>query len=210
MSSPHAAGAAAYVKAFHPDWSPAAIKSSLMTTAWTMNSTNNSTGEFAYGSGHINPVEAVNPGLVYEASEEDYIKLMCTVFDEGKVRLISGDNSTCPKGSEKGYARDLNYPSMGAKVAEMEPFTVNFHRRVNNVGLPNSTYRARISSNSKVDIKVVPEVLSFESLNEERTFDVIVTGSGLPDQSQVSGSLVWTDGVHSVRSPIVVYVFNGK
>ncbi|XP_068339137.1 subtilisin-like protease SBT4.6 [Pyrus communis] len=210
MSSPHAAGAAAYVKAFHPDWSPAAIKSSLMTTAWTMNSTNNSTGEFAYGSGHINPVEAVNPGLVYEASEEDYIKLLCRVFDEGKVRLISGDNSTCPKGSEKGYARDLNYPSMGAKVAEMEPFTVNFHRRVNNVGLPNSTYKARISSNSKVDIKVVPEVLSFESLNEERTFDVIVTGSGLPDQSQVSGSLVWTDGVHSVRSPIVVYVFNVK
>ncbi len=32
MSFPHASGAAAYVKSFHPTWSPAALKSALMTT----------------------------------------------------------------------------------------------------------------------------------------------------------------------------------
>ncbi|KAM1148723.1 hypothetical protein ACFX2B_029093 [Malus domestica] len=210
MSCPHAAGASAYVKAFHPEWSPAAIKSSLLTTAWSKNHTNNniSTGAFAYGSGHINPVNAINPGLVYEASEEDYINLLCTIYDEGKVRQISGDkNSTCPIGSAKGSAKDHNYPSMRAKVEPTNPFSVNFHRRVKNVGLANSTYKAKIFLNSKVDIKVVPELLSFKSLNEEKDFDVTVVGSGLPDQSQVSGSLVWSDGVHSVRSPIVVYAY---
>lgn len=152
-----------------------------------MNHTNNniSTGAFA-----------INAGLVYEASEEDYINLLCTIYDEGKVRQISGDkNSTCPIGSAKGSAKDHNYPSMGAKVEPSKPFSVNFHRRVKNVGLANSTYVVKILLNSKVDIKVVPEVLSFKSLNEET------------DQSQVSGSLVWSDGVHSVRSPIVVYAY---
>ncbi|KAM1654118.1 hypothetical protein ACFX2K_006553 [Malus domestica] len=96
---------------------------------------------------------------------------------------------------------------MGAKVDPMKPFTVQFHRTVKNVGLANSTYRAKIFSNSKLDIKVVPEVLSFKSLNEQMDFDVTVGGSDLQDRSQVSGSLVWSDGVHSVRSPILVYAY---
>ncbi|KAM1698082.1 hypothetical protein TB2_028931 [Malus domestica] len=207
MACPHATGVAAYVKTFHPDWSPAAIKSSLMTTASLINDTNSSIldGEFAFGSGHINPVKAIDPGLVYEASKEDYIKLLCTRYDESTVRLISGDNSSCPTGPEKRSPVELIGPSMGAKVAAMEPFTVKFHRRVKNVGLANSTYNAKISPNAKVDIKVAPEVLSFKSLNEDQTFDVTIVGSSSQFESRVSAALVWSDGTHTVRSPIVVY-----
>ncbi|PRQ55334.1 putative cucumisin [Rosa chinensis] len=210
MSCPHAAGAAAYVKAFHPDWSPAAIKSSLMTTASPMNVSDNSSaaGEFAYGSGHINPVKAIDPGLVYEASKEDYIKLLCSVLDQPDVRLISGDNSTCSTGSDKGSLQDHNYPSLAAVVTPNKSFSLKFNRKVKNVGLANSTYKATIFANStQVDVKVVPQVLSFKSLNEEKAFDVTVAGKGLPDevQSHVSASLVWSDGIHSVRSPILIH-----
>ncbi|XP_061998353.1 subtilisin-like protease SBT4.4 [Rosa rugosa] len=206
MSCPHATGVAAYVKEFHPDWSPAAIKSALMTTAWPMNDTSNSAspGEFAYGSGHINPLKAIDPGLVYDASAEDYIKLLCLVMDEVRVRLISGDNSTCPTASEQGSAKDLNYPSISAVVTPMTPFTVTVRRRVTNVGLANSTYKAEIMPNSQVDIKVEPQVLSFKSMNEEKTFNLTIAGRGLPDGSHMSSSLVWSDETHKVKSPVLV------
>ncbi|PON36942.1 Subtilase [Parasponia andersonii] len=206
MACPHVAGAAAYVKTFHPDWSPSAIKSSLMTTALLMNNTKNGNREFDYGSGHVNPIKAINPGLVYEALEGDYIKFLCSIgYDEEKVRLISGDNSTCPKDSGKGSPKDLNYPSMIAEVPTGKSFQVEFHRRVKNVGHANSTYKANIFLTSGLGIKVVPDVLSFKSLNEEKAFDVIVKGHGLSDKSILSASLVWTDGTHRVGSPIVLH-----
>ncbi|GLJ18274.1 hypothetical protein SUGI_0323190 [Cryptomeria japonica] len=65
MACPHATGAAAYVKSFHPDWSPAAIKSALMTTASTLDATldGNEAAELGYGAGQINPLKAINPGF---------------------------------------------------------------------------------------------------------------------------------------------------
>lgn len=53
----------------------------------------------------------------------------------------------------------------------------------------------------------MPEVLSFQSLDEEKDFDVTVARSDLPDGAQVSGSLVWSDGTHRVTSPNVVYAY---
>ncbi|CAN6567137.1 unnamed protein product [Malus baccata var. baccata] len=206
MSCPHAAGAAAYVKEFHPDWSPAAIKSALMTTAWPMNDTSTSPGEFGYGTGHLNPVGAKQPGLVYDASKEDYIKLLCMFYkDETRVRLISGDNSTCPTGSDKGTPKDHNYPSMLANVTSRASFKVEFPRRVTNVGHANSTYKASISRNSEnADIKVVPEVLYFKCLNEVKSFVVTVAGPGLSVAGIVTALLTWSDGNHHVTSPIIV------
>ncbi|CAN6567124.1 unnamed protein product [Malus baccata var. baccata] len=188
MACPHASGVAAYIKTIRLDWSPAAIKSSLMTTTKPMNGTNTSP----------------DPGLVYDASREDYIKLLCSFLDDSKVRIIAGDNTTCPTGPEKGSPKDHNYPSMGAKVTPMKSFTVTFPRTVKNVGPATSTYKAKILPDPKVDIKVVPEVLSFKSLNEEKKFNLTIIGTGLPDGSHVSTELIWSDETRSIRSPILI------
>ncbi|XP_043708286.1 subtilisin-like protease SBT4.4 isoform X2 [Telopea speciosissima] len=211
MACPHATGAAAYVKSFHPDWSPSAIKSSLMTTAWRMNSTRNPDAEFAYGAGNIDPVKAINPGLVYEILKDDYIKFLCNIgWDTKRVRIVSGGNSSCQEGT-KGTALDLNYPSMTAYIQqEDKPFVINFTRTVKNVGSANSTYKASVTSHSEIKISVMPRVLSFTSLNQVKSFVVTVSGSKFPPLSMTSVSLEWSDGTHTVRSPIVVHSFSGS
>ncbi|KAM2968238.1 hypothetical protein FF1_028408 [Malus domestica] len=168
------------------------------------NSDNYYPGEFAYGSGHINPSKAVHPGLVYETSKDDYIKFLCSTLDEGRVRLISGDNSSCQTRSDKGLVKDLNYPSLAAIVTPLKSSNIKFSRTVKNVGLPNSTYEAKILPTMEVEIKVAPKVLSFKLWNEEKTFTVTVVGKYLPDASHVSVPLVWSDGTHTVTSPILV------
>lgn len=204
MACPHVAGAAAYVKSFHPDWSPAAIKSALMTTAFPMNASRNPEVEFAYGSGQIDPLKAVDPGLVYDTQEDDYIQLLCIDgYSEKEIKLISGKKVAC--GNATGTAMDFNYPSMQLLVEANKSFSNNFTRSVTNVGSPTSTYKATVSEDPQLQVTVNPNVISFKSLNEKHSFAVTVAGKGLPVNSVLSTSLVWSDGIHSVRSPIVMY-----
>ncbi|KAK4365287.1 hypothetical protein RND71_016645 [Anisodus tanguticus] len=81
MSRPHLSGVAALLKSPHPDWSPASIRSAMMTTADTLNLANNPILDerllpadiFAIGAGHVNPSRANDPGLIYDTPFEDYV-----------------------------------------------------------------------------------------------------------------------------------------
>ncbi|KAI0496583.1 hypothetical protein KFK09_022903 [Dendrobium nobile] len=203
MACPHAAGVAAYVKSFNPTWSPAAIKSALITTADVMSSTKNVEAELAYGAGHINPLAALNPGLIYDAQEIDYIKMLC---GEGYIttilRLVTGDQSSCGF-SNNGTVLDLNYPTFALQTQHGKSFSTTFRRIVTNVGVSNSTYHAIVNAPSNLKINVEPNVLSFEALLEKKSFLVKLEGDA--DESIISGVLIWSDGTHNVRSPIVVY-----
>ncbi|PIN25333.1 Cucumisin [Handroanthus impetiginosus] len=203
MSCPHAAGAAAYVKSAHPDWSPSAVKSALMTTAWPMDPTKHKTAEFAYGAGHINPVNATNPGLVYETSNEDYSRVLCSIgySTETVEKLFKDNNINCSKFNATIW--DLNYPSMTVHVKKDGPFSANFSRTVTNVGISNSTYTAKITTTSGLNVTLEPDTLSFTQLNEKKSFVVTVKWNQL--KWMMSASLLWSDGAHFVRSPIVVY-----
>ena len=156
----------------------------------------NGEGEFAFGVGHIDPLKAIEPGLVYETSKEDYIKMLCSI----RVSFFG----TCPK-DVRGSPKDLNYPSMQALVESKNSFTVEFPRTVTNVGHSKSTYKAKVITDSQINVSVEPNTLSFKSLGEKKSFVVTVSGKGLPANARVSASLVWSDGTHNVRSPIVVY-----
>ncbi|PPR97570.1 hypothetical protein GOBAR_AA23073 [Gossypium barbadense] len=210
MSCPHVAGVAAYVKTFHPHCLRRPIKSSFFQWMHQRNqgaefhidpdlyrnrregdnmkilcfsdgiSTRNQGAEFAYGSGHINPVKAIDPGLVYDTVEGDNIRFLCSIgYDEGSIKIIAGNNTSCPKNSTKMLPRDFNYPTLTALVPAGKPFKVTFHRTVTNVGVARSTYNATIAALSELEIKVVPQVLSFKCLTEKMSYNVTVSGKAL-------------------------------
>ncbi|KAM7464265.1 hypothetical protein LguiA_032386 [Lonicera macranthoides] len=209
MSCPHASAAAAYVKSFHPNWSPAAIKSALMTTATPMRIKPNES-ELASGSGQINPTSAINPGLVYDITISSYIRYLCKEgYNDTQIYLlVSGkrlhncSSLRMPKGVD-----GLNYPSMHMQLEDWNS-TISgiFYRTVTNVGGSNATYMANVEVPNGLVVKVVPKILKFDRPNQKRAFRVKVKGRFLEDNSWLlSASLAWSDNVHSVKSPIVIY-----
>ncbi|KAB5564445.1 hypothetical protein DKX38_004499 [Salix brachista] len=206
MSCPHASAAAAYVKAGHPNWSPAAIKSALMTTATIMEPGKHVDLEFSYGSGQINPEHALNPGLVYDASEADYINFLCKQGYNTTLRMITGSNSSVCNSTTPGRAWDLNYPTFALAVEDGQPIQGVFTRTVTNVGNSSSTYTVSMSTPYSVSITVEPPVLTFSKIGEMKTFTVKLFGPKIAQQPIKSGAITWKDGNgHEVRSPVVVY-----
>ncbi|KAJ0105034.1 hypothetical protein Patl1_18592 [Pistacia atlantica] len=119
MSCPHLSGIAALLKSSHPYWSPAAIKSAIMTTADLLNiegkpivdETLEPADIFGIGAGHVNPSRANNPGLVYDIQPDDYIPYLCGLgYSDEEVSYIVHRTVNCshiPSITEG----QLNYPS---------------------------------------------------------------------------------------------------
>lgn len=95
---------------------------------------------------------------MYETFKDDYIKILCGLYDAKKARTITGDNSSCSNDNDKVLPKDLNYPLMTFKVPIQKSFTIGFHRTVTNVGFANS--KAEIfqiqNSRSKWYLKFFP------------------------------------------------------
>jgi subtilisin family serine protease len=183
MSTPHVAGVAALLRQAHPTWTPAAIKSAIMTTA--RQNISNSTGltgsgPFDFGAGHIVPNDAVDPGLVYDVlpAEYDAFEEALTTFD----------------------AAQLNLPSIGmANLASSQTVT----RRVTNASDEAGVYTVEVTPPPGMSIDVVPGNLSLGP-GQSASFDVTATYlSGNLDLWRY-GALTWASETHEVYSPIAV------
>ncbi|XP_044957348.1 subtilisin-like protease SBT4.3 [Hordeum vulgare subsp. vulgare] len=210
MACPHATGAAAYVKSFHPDWSPAMIMSALITTATPMNSSRNrGGGELTYGAGQLNPARARDPGLVYDAREGDYVRMLCAEgYNSTQLRLVTSSDDGAPcRAGRRGTAADLNYPTMAVHAAPGRNFSAHFPRTVTNVGVPGSVYVAKLvgSRPELVRVAVSPRRLAFSRLGQRLSFTVTVSGALAGANEFVSAAVVWSDGDRHVRSPVIVH-----
>ena len=193
MSAPHVTGLAALLRQKYPSWTPAMIKSALMTTATdtfadTLAGDTRGRLPFAQGAGHVNPTAAMDPGLVYNITESDYRKYMCGAGVTTQC-AVSG-------GQIEGY--QLNLPSIAIGNV-LSSVTVN--RSVTNVSASSSTYTAEISVPGYT-ASVSPSSLSLAP-GETKSFAVTLTRTNAADNVWQYGALTWSDGSHRVRSPIV-------
>ncbi|KAF9602788.1 hypothetical protein IFM89_031557 [Coptis chinensis] len=218
MSSPHVVGIATLLKSAHRDWSSAAIRSAMMTTADVIDNQNEqildiSTGTAGtpldFGAGHVNPNKAVDPGLVYDIEVEDYINFLCALnYTSQQIKVITRrSNYACDQAN-----LDLNYPSFAVVLSNnTNTTTYSFKRVLTNVANSDSVYRAVIWAPSGMEVVVEPSTLTFGSkyTKAEFTMKVVVDVAGHSTQSGYIGKhgyLIWYEikGKHVVRSPIVL------
>uniref|UniRef100_A0A0D3FS59 Subtilisin-like protease fibronectin type-III domain-containing protein n=1 Tax=Oryza barthii TaxID=65489 RepID=A0A0D3FS59_9ORYZ len=197
MACPHVSGVAALLKALHPDWSPAIIKSAIVTIA-----SNDRFGlpiladglpqrpvdPFDYGGGFIDLNRAVDPGLAYDVDQKDYIP-----FHD----CFLAGNSSC-----ESESRNLNIPSI-AILNLKEPTTVL--RTVTNVGQADAIYKAVVQSPPGMQILVEPSILKFSAGMNKQSFKVTFTTTHKVQGNYLFVSLAWHDGgAHYVKTPIAV------
>ncbi|KAK2631813.1 hypothetical protein EUGRSUZ_L02407 [Eucalyptus grandis] len=211
MAAPHIAGVAALLKAVHKDWSPAAIKSAMMTTAYTMDNTGTTLKDqrwrhaatpLDFGAGHINPNKAMDPGLIYDLNLQDYIEFLCSLgyTDKQMSAVIRRGQWNCSRSDG-----DLNYPSFIAVYSNKtgSPKVKSFNRVVTNVGDDSSVYQAIVASPKEMTVIVQPSNLTFTHMYEKQSFHLTIEVDQLAT-GVTYGYLKWVDQHnHVVSSPIV-------
>jgi subtilisin family serine protease len=196
MSSPHVAGLAALFKELYPRWSPMAIKSALMTSAYdvldggTPAPNTNPVLIFRQGAGHVDPVDAADPGLVFDAGWIDWLGFLC-----GTGQLTA---SYCP--SIRIDPSNLNTASIAiGDLAGTQTVT----RKVTNVGDGPATYTASVAGMAGFTVAINPATLTLAK-GETKSFDVAITRTTATLNAYTGGQLYLADGTHNVRIPIVV------
>ncbi|MQL85380.1 hypothetical protein Taro_017891 [Colocasia esculenta] len=217
MACPHVSGIAALVRAAHPAWSPAAVKSAIMTTADVVDHYGKpimdgaaAAGVFALGAGHVNPNQAVDPGLIYDIKPEDYVVHLCTIgYTNAEVATITHRNASCREILARNRGFTLNYPSIAVVFKNGETRKV-LQKTVTNVGSPCSTYLVQVAAMQGVRVRVVPRVLTFTAVNQSRSYRVWFWSRKRVEKGKTSseeGHLTWVhsrEAQYRVRSPIAV------
>ncbi|KAK4761222.1 hypothetical protein SAY87_006115 [Trapa incisa] len=210
MSCPHVSGIVALQRAVHPGWSPAMIRSALITTASIEDNYGQRTVAegaphkqadiFDYGGGHVNPNRAMNPGLVFNTENLEYLCFICSMgYNNSAISSMVGNSTRCPQHSN--CLENLNQPSIVIPNLKQH-LTVT--REATNVGPRGSIYFVKVEAPPGVYVKVKPPVLVFKSTMEKQKFRVSFHSLVRVQGRYSFGKLMWDDGVHRVRMPMAV------
>ncbi|HCT79261.1 MAG TPA: hypothetical protein DGT23_22410 [Micromonosporaceae bacterium] len=205
MAAPHIAGIAALIKSKNPTWSPMWIKSAMMTTASTKDASGGpiqhplgTATPIHYGSGHVVPGSAFDPGLVFDSTPADWVKYGCAL---GQFQLIT-EPGTCEAAGTIDPS-DLNYPSIAVgDLAGKQTVT----RVVTNVTKKVGIYQVKVTAPAGFTAKVSPEWLIVLP-GKKASFKVTLTRTDAAFGQFSFGSVKldeFVTGKHEAVSPIAV------
>nr|XP_016497907.1 PREDICTED: CO(2)-response secreted protease-like [Nicotiana tabacum] len=216
VSCPHVSAIVATLKSQNPTWSPSAIRSAIMTTAFQESNlktpmlVNSAYGEYLadpydFGAGVATMSGPREPGLVYETEITDYLLFLCSAgYNTSTVKLISKtvpDSFSCPTNASAESMSNMNYPSIAVSMSE-ERETKKVTRTLTNFGKEESEYTAIITAPDALRVRVHPSKLKFTSSTKKLSYQV--TFKATSREREFFGSITWASGKYKVRSPFVV------
>lgn len=214
MSTPHVAGLAALLRQKHPTWSPMAIKSALMTTAYRTTASGKlnqpiGSGPFDFGSGHVNPPQMFNPGLLFDSQYQDWAAFVCAAKAPAGLRLpddlasfctaCSTGSTSAGQGSTGQVCDPANLNLASVSLPAVVPGTLKIvSRTVTSVLDGPGSFRA-VSSVNAAYMRVVSITPNPITLNPGDTQQVEIAiqlteqalGAGF-----VTGSVTWFSELH--------------
>ncbi|KAJ8548991.1 hypothetical protein K7X08_032354 [Anisodus acutangulus] len=214
MAAPHIAGLAALIKQKFPTFSPAAIGSALSTTAslhskyggpilaqraYANPDLNQSPATpFDMGSGFVNATAALDPGLIFDTSYNDYMAFLCGINGSAPV-LLNYTGESCGVSTMNGT--DLNMPSITISKLNQSR---KLQRTLTNIA-GNETYNVGWSAPNGVSVKVNPKRF-FVASGQQQVLNVFFNAtmnSTTPSFGRIG--LVSNQG-HVVNIPLSVIV----
>lgn len=158
------------------------------------------------GVGEINPLRALNPGLVFETSFQEYVHFLCYYgYSQKNIRSMSKTNFGCPRNSSESLISNINYPSISIRNLNRHQKEKVIRRTVTNVGSPNATYISIVNAPEGLVVKVFPSKLIFAEGVKKMTYEVTFYGKEASGGYHF-GSLTWIDGRQYVHTVFAVNV----
>lgn len=168
-----------------------------------------STDPFDIKVGHINPLKAMDLGLVYNTRTEDYVLFLCNIgYTDQQVKSMipPSDSVTCLPSHSYRTNADFNYPSI---IIPSLRFSRTIKCTVSNVGPnKNTVYFVDIIRPAGVEVAIWPRILVFSKCKQEHSYYATFKATKISSGRYVFGEIVWTYGFHRVRSLLVVFLSN--
>lgn len=168
---------------------------------------------YDFGAGQVTLFGPSSPGLVYETNHMDYLYFLCYYgFSSDEIRRISNSmpqGFACPEQSSRGDISNINYPSIsisnfsGEESRRVSRTVTNVASRL--VGDEDTVYTVSIDAPEGLRVGVVPRRLHFTKVGDKLSYQVVFSS---PSKSTLKedafGSITWSNGMYSVRSPFAV------